>query len=135
MPVHLAGCHWGLMVIDVASQEFYFDDGMRFNPPPIDLAVAVMKSLEQNSLTEDRPQTISWPQRHVYRRFRMPQQPSDGSLQGSGSCGVGCKRLHSAGDKVLLAAHMVGLQTIQVAPQETSPSSFEVVLTELRCMG
>ena len=55
MPVHLAGCHWGLMVIDVASQEFYFDDGMRFNPPPIDLAVAVMKSLEQNSLTEDRP--------------------------------------------------------------------------------
>ena len=89
MPVHLAGCHWGLMVIDVASQEFYFDDGMRFNPPPIDLAVAVMKSLEQNSLTEDRPQTISWPQRHVYRRFRMPQQPSDGSLQGNGSCGVG----------------------------------------------
>ena len=81
IPVHLAGCHWGLIAIDMLFKVLYFDDGMKYNPPSVDLPNAI--------IADEHLRALSWLQLHKFHRFDMPCQPTDGSHQGSGSCGVG----------------------------------------------
>ena len=90
-PVHLPN-HWGLICIELADMEIYFDDGLASVPPRTALPAA--KEL-LNLLAEMNPlypllQSKFWHQCNRFKRFGMPSQaPVDSRMIGVGSCGVG----------------------------------------------
>lgn len=91
LPMHLHGCHWGLSVFYVKKQEVQFDDGYHC---PITSEMestisGILKTFHQaTSLPCFEPSSWSPLQRF---EIPMPDQPTvtAGSLNGTGSCGVG----------------------------------------------
>lgn len=85
-PVHVDGCHWGILCIDFVQDIAYYDDGMHMEPPNnlsalVMILLNVLKSLF--SLTSNLC--------HIdplrFKRCGMPRQPNSG--EGSSSCGIG----------------------------------------------
>lgn len=91
VPVYMPN-HWGLIFIDLANQELYFDDGLKTVVPSTALP-SVKHSLEL--LLEMHPyhpalQTKFWRNCFHFQRFGMPSQaPVDSKMIGVGSCGIG----------------------------------------------
>ena len=91
VPVYMPN-HWGLIFVDLASQEIYFDDGLMSAVTPIALP-CVKQSLEL--LVEMYPnhpalQSKFWQNCSRFQRFGMPSQtPVDSKMIGTGSCGIG----------------------------------------------
>ena len=91
IPVYMVN-HWGLIYLDLANQELYFDDGLASHVPPTTLP-HVKEALE--FLLELHPchpylQTKFWHSCKTFSRFGMPSQmPVDKKMIGSGSCGIG----------------------------------------------
>ena len=90
LPVHMLN-HWGLIVIDLADMEMYFDDGLASVVPRTALpAVGELLDL----LVELQPlhpavQTRFWKDCNGFKRSGMPsQQPVDSRKIGVGSCRV-----------------------------------------------
>jgi hypothetical protein len=85
-PIHVGGCHWGILYIDLLQEIAYYDDGMHMEPPSnISLVVInIMKVLKSFC-----PHISSkWTSKKIsFERFGMPRQPKTG--QGSSSCGIG----------------------------------------------
>ena len=91
IPVYMVN-HWGLIYLDLANQEMYFDDGLASHVPPTTLP-HVKEALD--FLLELHPchpylQTKFWHSCKTFSRFGMPSQvPIDKKMIGSGSCGIG----------------------------------------------
>ena len=86
-PIHVGGCHWGLLYIDVEQMVAYYDDGMKIDPPQNICLVAnnIVKVLELLGCNMFK----QWIDLEIneLRRMGMPQQPKGG--EGSSSCGIG----------------------------------------------
>lgn len=84
--------HWGLIFVDLANRELYFDDGPMSTPPILALD-SVKQSLEL--LLELNPshttlQTRFWQNGGAFQRFGMPSQvPVNSKMIGVESCGIG----------------------------------------------
>ena len=87
MPIHLQGCHWGLIVISL--KVFYFDDGLKCDPPSTKVPHAILGSLQRIFPGNARVTEFTTLCHSKFKRFGMPRQPVNGSVHGSGSCGVG----------------------------------------------
>ena len=87
-PVHVNGNNWGLLCLNMASKQAFYDDGSKWNCPS-DVPVIVQKLAEAITCNS----AASWNGAVAIQRFGMPNQPLVG--EGRGSCGVG----------VVLAAH------------------------------
>lgn len=85
LPIHMCGCHWGLVVIDVYHQLCYFDDGMKYRAPSEASKIVriVLKLIEETFYI-----SLTGSFNGQFKRFGMPRQMT-GSTSGSGSCGVG----------------------------------------------
>lgn len=91
LPVYMPN-HWGLIFIDLANREMYFDDGMMSAVPPLALP-SVKQSLElllEMYPSHEALKTSFWRNCHSFQRFGMPSQvPVNSKMIGVGSCGVG----------------------------------------------
>ena len=91
VPVYMPN-HWGLIFVDLAQKEMYFDDGLQSAVPTMSLP-SVKLSLEL--LSEMYPhhplfQTRFWKNYPRFRRFGMPSQaPVNSKMIGIGSCEIG----------------------------------------------
>ena len=91
VPVYMPN-HWGLIFVDLAQKEMYFDDGLQSAVPTMSLP-SVKWSLEL--LSEMYPhhpsfQTRFWKNYRMFQRFGMPSQaPINSKMVGVGSCGIG----------------------------------------------
>ena len=45
IPLHMKGCHWGLIYVNIASSEICFDDGLGKQPAPIFCILVIAKIL------------------------------------------------------------------------------------------
>jgi len=90
VPVHMNGCHWGLVVVDFLNARLLFDDGMKWQPRRSPLAeVQQLLDNTQRLIPNDMNlATKFWNQNSNFERFGMPLQMT-GTTQGAGSCGVG----------------------------------------------
>ena len=83
--------HWGLIFVDLANREMYFDDGLMPGVPTVAL-VSVKQLLEL--LLEMFPchstlPTSFWQSCLGFQRFGVPSQlPLSHKMVGVGSCGV-----------------------------------------------
>ena len=91
VPVHMPN-HWGLVVVDLASMNIYFDDGLTSVVPPTVLP-AIRELLDMlATMHPSHPtlQTQFWQDCNNFNRFGMPSQaPVDSRMIGTGSCGIG----------------------------------------------
>lgn len=81
-PVHVNGNHWGLLCLNMASRQVFYDDGLKWNCPS-DVPEIVRKLLQAIPCNP----AASWDETAPPQRFGMPNQPLVG--EGCGSCGVG----------------------------------------------
>ena len=83
---------WGLIFVDLASQEMYFDDGLMSAVTPI-VIPCVKQSLELVlEMYPNHPalQSKFWQNCTRFQRFGMPSQaPVNSRMIGIGSCGIG----------------------------------------------
>ena len=81
-PIHVNGNHWGLLCLNMAQQQAFYDDGLKQNPPRniVEFAQNLLKAVSCNS---ENKWNITIP----IERFGMPKQPLFG--EGCASCGVG----------------------------------------------
>ena len=92
LPVHRPN-HWGLVCVDLASMNMYFDDGLASAVPLT--VLPVVKQLLLDLLAEMHPshpslKTHFWQKCNNFKRFGMPSQaPVDSKMIGTGSCGIG----------------------------------------------
>lgn len=86
MLLHLAGSHWGLLVINIQSRLIYYDDGFHWKPPAnlVRMTKKVVQSLYDISDTNSQFDTSAWDFSSAISHFGMPSQPA-----GSSSCGMG----------------------------------------------
>ena len=91
VPVYMPN-HWGLIFVDLAHNNMYFDDGLQSAAPTMSLS-SIKWSLE--FLCEMYPyhpslQTKFWKNYPRFQRFGMPSQaPVNSKMIGVGSCGIG----------------------------------------------
>ncbi|XP_031557260.1 uncharacterized protein LOC116293905, partial [Actinia tenebrosa] len=87
MPLHLAGSHWGLLVINIKLKLMYYDDGLHWKPPS-NLGCITKKLIQSLYDISDGMNSqfdpSAWDFSLTISHFGMPSQPA-----GSGSCGMG----------------------------------------------
>ena len=78
-PIHVNGNQWGLLCLNMAQQQAFYDDGLKQSPPTniIELADNLLKAVSETQWN------ITFP----IQRFGMPKQPLFG--EGCASCGIG----------------------------------------------
>ena len=78
-PIHVNGNHCGLLCLNMAQQQAFYDDGLKQNPPTntIELADNLLKAVSETQ----------WNITFSIQRFGMPKQPLFG--EGCASCGIG----------------------------------------------
>lgn len=88
-PVHLNGCHWGLIVVDLTRKRCYFDDGMKWflSMDIMEDFKTMMNALKDAFAQADNLRDGFWSNLSTFERFGMPLQPKHGD--GIGSCGIG----------------------------------------------
>ena len=84
--------HWGLIFIDLANREMYFEDGMMSAVPPLALS-SVKQSLEvllETYPSHEALKTNFWQNCYSFQHFGMPSQvPVNSKMIGFRSCGIG----------------------------------------------
>lgn len=91
VPVHMPN-HWGLVVVDMANMNIYFDDGLTSVVPPTVLPAIkeLLHMLAEMHPSHPTLQTQFWKHCNNFNRFGMPSQaPVDSRMIGTGSCGIG----------------------------------------------
>ena len=78
-PIHVNGNLWGLLCLNMAQQQAFYDDGLKQSPPTniIELADNLLKAVLETQWN------ITFP----IQRFGMPKQPL--FREGCASCGIG----------------------------------------------
>ena len=78
-PIHVNGNHWGLLCLNMAQQQAFYDDGLKQSP------LTSINKLADNLLkaVSETQWNITFP----IQRFGMPKQPLFG--EGCASCGIG----------------------------------------------
>jgi len=76
VPVHMNGCHWGLVVVDFLNARLLFDDGMKWQPRRSLLAeeqqlLDITQRLRLNGMSLS---STFWSQKSNFERFGMPVQ-------------------------------------------------------------
>lgn len=91
VPVYMPN-HWGLIFVDLAQKQMYFDDGLQSAVPTISLP-SVKRLLELLSeMFPHHPSFLTkfWKNYPMFQRFGMPsQEPVNAKMIGVGSCGIG----------------------------------------------
>ena len=91
LPVHMPN-HWGLVCVDLAKMNMYFDDGLTSAVPPMTLPTIIELLDLFATMHPSHPnlQTHFWQTCYSFKRFGMPSQaPVGTSMVGMGSCGIG----------------------------------------------
>jgi len=84
--------HWGLVVLDLANMNIYFDDRpTSVVPPTVRPAIKeLLHMLAEMHPSHPNLQTQFWQRCNYLSRFGMPSQaPVDSRMIGTGGCGIG----------------------------------------------
>jgi len=87
--VNMNNVHWGLMVIDIKSRIAYLDDGLMWASPSISYVHLILRELNTKFPDCANFCLKDWLEVKTFKRFGMPRQPTDGTIIGSDSCGIG----------------------------------------------
>ena len=91
LPVYMPN-HWGLIFMDLAHKEIYFDDGMMSAVPSLALPSVKQSSelLLEMFPSHEALKTSFWRNCYSFRRFGLPSQvPVNSKKIGIGSCRIG----------------------------------------------